>query len=355
LARGRGEAGKKKPLAGEVSATEDIVFPNIVYGDGILREVPLPGEQFVVVTMEEPWELAKEMLPAKPAAVAFVRSMDWDAVEGLERDISPDVERVVGIGGGSALDMAKYVAWRRNLPCDLIPSISSVDTFATKSIAVREGGHVRYIGFIVPKNIYVDYALIRQAPPRLNRAGVGDIISAHTALWDWALAHGRRGERYDEDIAARFRDLLTALDENAPEIQRVSAEGIHFIMDAYAQINLICRRFGSSRPQEGADHTFAYNAEYVTDRPYIHGELVSLGTLVIAALQDNEWEWVEGVLERCGVLYQPRDLGIGQEGFVSILCSLEGYSRKYGRRYTVLDDRPITESFIEGMCGRLIF
>jgi glycerol-1-phosphate dehydrogenase [NAD(P)+] len=117
----------------------------------------------------------------------------------------------------------------------------------------------------------------------------------------------------------------------------------------------MCRRFGSSRPQEGADHTFAYNAEYITERPYIHGELVSLGTLVIAALQDNEWEWVEGVLERCGVLYQPRDLGISQGGFVSVLCSLEGYSRKYGRRYTVLDDRPITESFIEGMCGRLIF
>jgi 6-phospho-beta-glucosidase len=345
------EEGKKGQVVGEVSETKDIVFPHIVYGDGILREISIPEERFVVVTMEEPWALAEEMLPAKPAAVAFVRSMDWDAVEGLEQDIPPDVERVVGIGGGSALDMAKYVAWRRNLPCDLIPSISSVDTFATKSIAVREGGHVRYIGFIVPKNVYVDYALIRQAPPRLNRAGVGDIISAHTALWDWALARKQRGERYDGDIAARFRDLLTALDENASEIQRVSADGIHFIMDAYAQINLICRCFGSSRPQEGAEHTFAYNAEYITERPYIHGELVSL----MAALQDNEWEWVEGVLERCGVLYQPRDLGISEGGFVSILCSLEGYSRKYGRRYTVLDHRPITESFVEEMCGRLVF
>ena len=125
-------------------------------------------------------------------------------------------------------------------------------------------------------------------------------------------------------------------------------------MDAYSQINLTCRRFGSSRPQEGADHTFAYNAEYITRRPYIHGELVSLGTLVIAALQDNQWEWVKEVLERCGVLYQPRDLGISQEEFVSILQSLNSYSRKYGRRYTILDDRPIGESFIEEMCSRLI-
>jgi 6-phospho-beta-glucosidase len=346
--------GKKARVVHEIPDTEEIVFPNIVYGSGLLREVPLQGERFVIVTMEEPWELAKGMLPAEPAAVAFVRDMDWDTVESLERAI-PVVERVVGIGGGSALDMAKYVAWRRNLPCDLIPSISSVDTFATKSIAVREGGHVRYIGFIVPRDVYVDYDLIRQAPPRLNRAGVGDIISAHTALWDWALAHERRGERYDKGIVAKFRDLLTALDENAPDIQRVSKKGIYFIMDAYSQINLICRRFGSSRPQEGAEHTFAYHAEYITKRPYIHGELVSLGTLVIAAFQDNKGEWVKEILDRCGVLYQPHDLGISQEELVGILRSLNSYSRKHGRRYTVLDDRPLNEDFIEDMCSRLTF
>ncbi|HID87182.1 MAG TPA: iron-containing alcohol dehydrogenase [Anaerolineae bacterium] len=349
------EDGEKRvQVVREATKAEEIVFPNIVYGSGILREAPLQGERFVVVTMEEPWELAKGMLPAEPAAVAFVRDMDWDAVEKLERAI-PAAERVVGIGGGSALDMAKYVAWRRNLPCDLIPSISSVDTFATKSIAVRERGHVRYIGFIVPKNVYVDYELIRQAPPRLNRAGVGDIISAHTALWDWALAHERRGERYDEGIVATFRDLLAALDENAPDIRRVSEKGVHFIMDAYSRINLICRRLGSSRPQEGAEHTFAYNAEYLTRRHYIHGELVALGTLVIAAFQDNEWEWVQEILDRCGVLYQPRDLGISQEEFVRISRSLNSYSRKHGRRYTVLDDRPLDEGFIEEMCSQLTF
>ncbi len=350
-----GEKTKRKSqVVYEAPETEDIVLPNVVYGSGILREIPLREDRFVVVTMEEPWELARDMLSAEAAAVAFVHSMDWGAMESLERTI-PAAERVIGIGGGSALDMAKYVAWRRHLPCDLIPSISSVDTFATKSIAVREEGHVRYIGFIVPKNVYVDHELIRQAPPRLNRAGVGDIISAHTALWDWALAHERRGERYDADIAAEFQDLLVATEENASEIREASEQGVHFIMDTYFRINLTCRRFGSSRPQEGADHTFAYNAEYITRRPYIHGELVSLGTFVIAALQNNEPAWVEEVLERCGVLYQPRDQGINKEEFISILRSLNSYSRKYGRRYTVLDDRPITEGFVEEMCGRLVF
>jgi glycerol-1-phosphate dehydrogenase [NAD(P)+] len=275
-------------------------------------------------------------------------------VEKLERAI-PEADRVLGIGGGTALDMAKYVAWRRHIPCDLAPSISSVDTFATKSIAVREGGHVQYIGFLVPDNAYIDYALVRQAPARLNRAGVGDVISAHTALWDWALAHEERDERYDEDIAKQFRGFLETMAQRAPEIERVSNEGIHFIMDTYAQINLTCRRFGSSRPQEGAEHAFAYNAEYVTQRPYIHGELVSLGTLVIAALQENDAAWVQDTLEKCGVVYQPQDLGITRDEFETILRSLNAYSKKHGRRYTILDHTAISEAFVQQVCERLSF
>ncbi len=59
-------------------------------------------------------------------------------------------------------------------------------------------------------------------------------------------------------------------------------------MEAFEDISLICRRFGSSRPQEASDHTFAYNAEFQTGKSFLHGELVGLGTYVMACLQDND-------------------------------------------------------------------
>jgi glycerol dehydrogenase-like iron-containing ADH family enzyme len=116
-----------------------------------------------------------------------------------------------------------------------------------------------------------------------------------------------------------------------------------------------CRSFGSSQPQEGAEHAVAYNAEYITNRPFIHGELVALGTLVIASLQENEPAWVREVLERTGVVFQPADLGIGRAEFVEILRTLNGFARAHGRRYTVLRAREVDQAFIDRMCDQLRF
>jgi glycerol-1-phosphate dehydrogenase [NAD(P)+] len=265
------------------------------------------------------------------------------------------VQRIVGIGGGSALDMAKYVAWKRNQPCYLVPSITSVDAFVTKSVAVREQGNVRYIGFVIPEKVYVDYDLIRQGPARLNRAGAGDILCAHTALWDWALAHNERDEAYDERIAAQIRRWLQGLEEAATDIRKVTNKGIRFIVEAFAEINKLCRRFGSSRPQEASEHIFAYNVEHITRRHFIHGELVALGTLVMAALQENDPDWVERLLKRIGILYQPADLGLSRQEFEEALRTLPSYARATNRRFSVIHVRPMDEAFVQRICARLRF
>jgi glycerol dehydrogenase-like iron-containing ADH family enzyme len=58
--------------------------------------------------------------------------------------------------------------------------------------------------------VIVDAALIRTAPAHLNRGGVGDILSIHTALYDWRLAHARTGEPYDAAVAQQSAALLSA-------------------------------------------------------------------------------------------------------------------------------------------------
>jgi len=335
---------EEKPLA----------FPELVYGEGLLEKMPLAGLSYVAVTMEEPWQLAVDRMPEPAEAVLFVQDMAWETVEAAERALPP-VQRVVGIGGGSALDMAKYIAWKRNKPCYLVPSITSVDACVTKSVAVRERGNVAYIGFVIPEYVYVDYGLIRQGPARLNRAGAGDIICAHTALWDWALARERKDEPYDEDTAAQMRRWLRRLADHAADIRAVSDKGIHFTIEAFAEISKLCRRFGSSRPQEASEHIFAYNVEYITHRHFIHGELVALGTLLMATLQENEPDWVQQVLDDLGILYQPADLGLTQQEFEEALRTLLRYAQSTKRRYSVLNVRPIKEDFIRQMSARLRF
>ena len=46
-----------------------------------------------------------------------------------------------------------------------------------------------WVGKVSPDPLIIDFDPISTAPRDLNIAGVGDILSIHTATYDWELAH----------------------------------------------------------------------------------------------------------------------------------------------------------------------
>jgi len=64
---------------------------------------------------------------------------------------------------------------------------SEVDA-ASLGEAPAVSSQVRYVGAATPDPLIADWDLIRTAPPHLNAAGAGDLLSIHTACWDWELA-----------------------------------------------------------------------------------------------------------------------------------------------------------------------
>lgn len=348
------EAATFKSISLEKQKDADLVIPTLYFSEQAIEMADPPEERFAVITMEVPWKMAEARFPRPPVHVMYIEELDWYSLEAMERGL-PDIDTVIGLGGGMATDAAKYVAWKRRIPMDAVPTITSVDASVTKSIAARAGGHVTYIGYIVPRNVYIDYPTVMNAPKRLNRSGAGDILCAHTALYDWKLAHDHQDENFDPDAAAAMRDWLDRIASHAADIQQVNQAGVKIIMQAFEDISIICRRFGSSRPQEGADHTFAYNAEYQTGKHFLHGELVALGTYVIANLQQNEPEHIRDVFDHTGLLWQPKDLAMTRDEFYLVMKTLNWYQQNFGRRYSVLDEVQIDDKFTKSLMEKLVF
>lgn len=325
------------------------MHPPVRYGRGILAETLQSMQEshgaksYIILTQPEAWEAAREQFrDADSSRVIYLRSLECAQLMVMELAL-PTAELVMGIGGGQAMDAAKYVAWQRRLPLILAPTIVSVDAAVTNTIAVREGQRVRYIGFVVADAIPVDFAVIRQAPASLNRAGIGDLLSIHTALWDWRYA----GQNVDEAVAQQAASILAELDARAASIAACEDEALRFIMQSYVQANTLCLQVGSSQPEEGSEHFLGYNLEYITRRGYVHGQLICLCVYAMARLQDNRPQWVLSLIERAGCPWRLHDLGISRQDFVQALLTLQAYAQTERFPASVIAQRPITREFAE--------
>jgi glycerol dehydrogenase-like iron-containing ADH family enzyme len=311
--------------------------PRLEFGRGIIREMSAEWGGCLVITQPPVWQAAQKMMANKPAALHFVSSMDRATAEAAEKKMS-SAETIVGIGGGAALDMAKYVAWKRGKPPVLAPGIASVDACVTNTIAVRDDGRVRYLGFVIPAAVVCDFTLMRKAPKYLNRAGVGDLLSIHTALFDWKLAAAAGEVEFDQGTADHAAALVDVVEEAAPYIRDVTDDALKFMIEAYAAENALCLREGHSRPEEGSEHFLAYNLEHRTGKSFVHGELVCLGTLILARLQQNQPERIAAILRDTGVRFQPRELGLPRREIEQALLTLHDYVKSEGLFHTIINE-----------------
>lgn len=330
-----------------VEVLQRAMQPLLVYGHNLLAKTARTLQQrygngtCTILTQPEPWAIAREQFAALDATrVIYLHSMEQNEMAQMERAL-PAMGFVMGLGGGQAMDAAKYVAWKRGIPLLLAPTIISVDAAVTNTIALREGNRVRYSGFVVADAVVVDFAVISKAPTNLNRAGIGDLLSIHTALWDWQHA----GSDYDTQVAQQGHAILNELDARAEAIARCDEDALRSIMESFVRENALCLHTGNSRPEEGSEHFLAYNIEYITRQGYVHGQLICLCTYAMARLQENRATWVRQLIERTHCPWQLHDLGISREAFIQALLTLRAYAESEALPASVITLRPITPEF----------
>jgi glycerol dehydrogenase-like iron-containing ADH family enzyme len=324
------------------------------FGRGLVKDIGSQFGRYVVTTMPVPWALVSPQIGPQPLKVINVEDMDLARARDIEQT-APSCDTIVAIGGGQAMDMGKYIAWQRGCPLINIPTIVSTNAYVTQAVGVRNEGKVAYIGEVTPELVVIDYDLIRTAPAELNIAGCGDILSIHTASFDWHLAYevGQEPRGYVPEAVERARALIWRLDEAADEIRNLSDDGIRAIVECYLEINDICIPLGHYRPEEGPEHFFAYNVEYLTRRTFVHGWLVGLGIQLMSQLQGNDPAKIEAIMQRLGLTHSPRVNDLSRAVVVRALETLRERTLADERWYGIINQRDITSDFIEQVTGPL--
>lgn len=305
--------------------------PQLEFGEGILGEALNSLDSYLLVTTEEPFEVLNKRLTCKPKHVLFNRDTSVENLNWLESD-RKQVDYIVGLGGGTACDTAKYLSWKWNVPLIISPAILSVDAWLCGPIAVRENYKLRYVGSSKPERILLDFSLIQSAPKNLNRAGIGDIMSIASALGDWKIGEEKFGETLDPEIFKKARDVVAELMGQGKNINEVNQDGLRALVYGFLDEVTLCEQWGNARPEEGGEHFLAYCLEAITHDSYIHGNLVCLNVLVVLKLQREvavyDFKTVKAFFDECGVDYSPQGQRIKRDDYMKALTSIRAYVEK---------------------------
>ena len=267
------------------------------------------------------WPRSADSVEAGASTSLMTTSLDEADLERMAEPPSRASDHIVGIGGGVVMDTAKYLAWRTGTPLVLAPSIISVDASVTNTVAIRRNGSVEYDGFVVAEPIIADLELIATAPARLNRAGVGDLLSIQTGRFDWALGAraGTHRLRRRTWMPRRPRSS-SALYAQADEVAAVSDARSSTSSVPMSRSMRSCSRSATAARKRAPSTTSATPPRPITGRSFVHGELIGLGTVLMSGLQGNEQARAAAFLDRCGVEWRPDQLGLDRATLEQVLA-----------------------------------
>ena len=313
--------------------------------------------KYVVTTMEIPWNIIKNDIGKSPEKVINVTSVEKQWIEDQIKEL-PEFDTIVGIGGGMAIDVAKYISWKLNKKLVSIPTILSVDAFTTPAAGVRVNHDVEYLGIASPNPLIIDYDLLRSAPKELNIAGVGDLFSIHTASFDWQYANSRGKSEYpfSQNAVDNGKKILEFIYDNIGNIKENNDNGLRSIVEAYISLNTICLPIDHFRIEEGSEHYLFYELEERLKRSFIHGNIIGLGIYLLSRLQKNDPLFITEMMNNSGLIYHPNSMNIKREDLRESLLTLKNYVKSKDKLwFTIIDDSSIDEEWIDENLSDLKF
>lgn len=195
----------------------------------------------------------------------------------------------IAVGAGTVNDTVKMAAHALDRDYAVVPTAASMNGYTSLIGAVLVGGVKRTLPARQPIAIFADLDVLTAAPPVLNQAGFGDLLSKPYSDSDWILSHLVRGVPYDSAPAELLDEVFRELLDKARAVGRADQDGIRVLMEAILLSGFSMTIAGSSAPASGGEHLVSHYWDMEQlhhGRPLfgLHGTQVGVATRASALL-----------------------------------------------------------------------
>jgi glycerol dehydrogenase len=278
-----------------------------------------------------------------------------DRLSELARDLEPHV--VIGAGGGKALDTAKGVVMALGCALIIVPTIASSDAPTSRLIAIYDEDHRIVETPSLKRNphaVVVDTDILAAAPRRFLAAGIGDALTKKFEVAS-TIKSGRLNY-----FGGRPPGLAGVLADQCYEVIRADAAAALAVAgtgkpnDAFERVVEACILYSGLSFESGGLSIAHGILRGLTPFPqtsrYLHGEVVTYGTLVqlcTMGASDEEIRDIIGFCREVGLPISLAGIGVTEYSDADIEAMAEPISKV---PYIVQNDPPISrEMIVEGV------
>jgi glycerol-1-phosphate dehydrogenase [NAD(P)+] len=279
---------------------------------------------------------------------------------------------IVAVGSGTICDIAKEASRALVAPYVVVQTANSVNAFSDDMAVLLINGVKRTMPSRWPDVLLIDLTVLADAPPALNRAGVGELAAMFTAPADWRLAAAfGMDATWDRRVVDLFRDGAPAFLDAAPRATSDDVAAQRTLAELMTLSGLALGIAGRTSPISGTEHTVSHLLDMAAaseGRPTgLHGAQVGVASLAVAVA----WRRILDAFDPAVLLrVEPPPAAIMNERIVDAFRALDPsggmaeecwseYRRKLdrwdvarSRLPAVVDGWPEIRAELDGLLGR---
>lgn len=198
---------------------------------------------------------------------------------------------IVAVGSGVINDLGKILANVTGHPYLIVATAPSMDGYASATSSMAMDGLKVSLPSKCPNVIIGDIDILKTAPLRLLKAGIGDMLAKYVSICEWRIAHVVTGEYYCETIAQMIRGAVKKCAEQAGGLLSREEEAVRAVFEGLIIGGVAMSYAGVSRPASGVEHYFSHvwdmrALEFGTHME-LHGLQCAVGTLTAVRLYEK--------------------------------------------------------------------
>lgn len=195
---------------------------------------------------------------------------------------SKDAKLIIALGSGTINDLCKYSANILNIPYIIIPSASSMNGYLSQNASITINGHKKTILAKMPFLVYLDLLIIKKAPLRLNKSGIGDLMCFYSCWFDWYMTHKIFKGDFNKIPFQILEKKMQEFCKNYHNYDLKNEVFLELLMDILLLSGYGMTIAGGSYPASQSEHLIAHCLVMKYPRKIskmLHGEIIAISTI----------------------------------------------------------------------------